>query len=525
MSDFEEEFSSARNNNSDSPKLGRNRDYLWEHFTDIGQAKTGGHRKCHCKYCSSQFNYAKIILMYRHIAHECQAILQDNPQVRKEVIRRLLSLNNQEQSPEESTRKRLKRNTGSPSSTSSSSNSRQLQIDYFSARSIPLREKQEIDRSLLRAFIMCGMSFHTASNIFFKQFLNKLNSMYVPPDRMKLSRDLLIQETILVESKNDEMLNEAQHLTLNMDGWTDQAGHSLYEYNVVTETRKNVILALKDLSEFNHTATFLTDQLDNVLQRSSITSNIVKKIRAIVTDNPDVMKKMRETFISKLLHQHVLSLRCFGHAINLIACDVVKHSFSSKLLSKLSTVTTYFNQSHKFKAILKAEAKRTHVKKETFDSIGDTRWTTVADCLKSFILLRNPLETILCVHGEALPPKVLVVLKQKQLYREIDNLYCIMRVLAYAVGIIQANSATLADCYLILIYITRLMAKLTAQNDTKEFGRFVSKSGNIRLKEFQNDYYLVCFYLHPKYRGAGMLTKNREIVYRTLADIARKLEI
>ncbi|CAF1089619.1 unnamed protein product [Didymodactylos carnosus] len=191
------------------------------------------------------------------------------------------------------------------------------------------------------------------------------------------------------------------------------------------------------------------------------------------------------------------------------------------MLSKLSTVTTYFNQSHKFEAILKAEAKRTHVRKETFDS--DTRWTTVADCLKSFTVLRNPLETIICVYGEELPPKVLVVVKQKQLYHEIDNLYGIMRVLAYAVGIIQANSASLADCYLVLIYITRLMSKLIAQNDTKEFGCFFSKSVNIRLKEFQNDYYLVCFYLHPKYHDAGMLTKSRETVYRTLAEYSKKI--
>ncbi|CAF1140052.1 unnamed protein product, partial [Didymodactylos carnosus] len=233
--------------------------------------------------------------MYRHIAQEFQAILEDNPQVRKEVIRRLLTLNNQEQSPEKSTRKRLKRNIGSSSSQSSSSNSRQLQIDQFSARLIPLQEKQEIDRSLLRAFIMCGISFQTASNIFFNEFLNKLNSMYVPPDRMKLSRDLLIQETILVESKNDEMLNETQHLTLNIDGWTDQAGHSLYEYNVVP----HAVMPERLFSMLDWQNTKRRTKL-NPFTLESVSNIYTYHKNAFNTESPIDMEKIEECLMDEL---------------------------------------------------------------------------------------------------------------------------------------------------------------------------------------------------------------------------------
>jgi hypothetical protein len=69
--------------------LGRQRDYIWMHFTDLGEAKTGGHRKACCKYCQTTFNYAKINMMYAHIAHQCASIVNQNPQGRKETIVRI----------------------------------------------------------------------------------------------------------------------------------------------------------------------------------------------------------------------------------------------------------------------------------------------------------------------------------------------------------------------------------------------------------------------------------------------------
>ena len=93
----------------------------------------------------------------------------------------------------------------------------------------------------------------------------------------------------------------------------------MYEYNAITDTRKAVVLSLIDVSSSSHTADFLGKRLETVLARVSINSNITLKIRAIVTDNPSTMQKMREMFISKPGNQHIIELRCFAHAINLIS--------------------------------------------------------------------------------------------------------------------------------------------------------------------------------------------------------------
>lgn len=179
-------------------------------------------------------------------------------------------------------------------------------------------EQQNIDRCLLRAVIMNGMSFRTVNNNFFVDFIKKLNPSYVLPGRKKLANEILTEEMALVESKNESLLGEAAHLTLNIDGWNDRCGRSLYEYNVITDNRKAIVLSLLDISTYHHTAEFLVQKLESVLARISTNINVTSKIRAIVTDNPTTMRKMRELFISKPGNQHIIELRCFAHAINLI---------------------------------------------------------------------------------------------------------------------------------------------------------------------------------------------------------------
>ncbi|CAF1066407.1 unnamed protein product [Didymodactylos carnosus] len=201
----------------------------------------------------------------------------------------------------------------------SSSTKKQMKMDQYGFRVIPPNEKLDIDRTLLKALIMNGVPFQLVTNSFFLDLTQKLNPSYCPPDKMKLTRQTLTNELLYVEKKNDSILTEASYLTLNLDGWTDQSHRSLYEFSVITENRRAVVLALVDLSAYKHSAEFLLQRLEVVLHRASTTFNITEKIIAIVTDNPNVMEKLRNLFIAKPAYRHILEFRCFAHAINLIA--------------------------------------------------------------------------------------------------------------------------------------------------------------------------------------------------------------
>ena len=200
-----------------------------------------------------------------------------------------------------------------------SSAKKQMKIDQYGSRIIPANEKLDIDRTLLKTLIMNNIPFQVVTNSFFLDLIQKLNPSYCPPDKMKLTRQTLTNELLHVEKKNDSILTEASYLTLNLDGWTDQSHRSLYEFNVITESRRAVVLALVDLSAYRHSAEFLLQRLEVVLHKASTTFNIAEKIVAIVTDNPTVMAKLRNLFVSKPAYRHILEFRCFAHAINLIA--------------------------------------------------------------------------------------------------------------------------------------------------------------------------------------------------------------
>jgi hypothetical protein len=170
---------------------------------------------------------------------------------------------------------------------------------------------------------------------------------------------------------------------------------------------------------------------------------------------------------------------------------------------------------------LKAEAKRIKVNKETLDTMVPTRWPSVVDCLRSFLLLRTSLTTVVTIDKETLPSKIINIVGHRMFFSDIENLHKIMRPLGYAMSLIQSRSATLADCFLILSYLHLVTSEFVANADIRTFGRYVSKVVKQRLDEFQNDYYLSCFYLHPKYRGAGLLTDSRATVFRTIAEYSK----
>ncbi|CAF1523635.1 unnamed protein product, partial [Rotaria sordida] len=135
----------------ESPKLGgRQRDFIWSFFNDMGPAKTPGHREAQCKYCLSCFNFAKLHVMYSYIAYQCDEIVTYNPNARKEIITRMRDF--EQQSPPSRIRRR-----SSEAGSVDQLLSKQYTMDRFTCRILSYSEQQNIDRYLLRAVIMNGI--------------------------------------------------------------------------------------------------------------------------------------------------------------------------------------------------------------------------------------------------------------------------------------------------------------------------------------------------------------------------------
>ncbi|CAJ0754117.1 450_t:CDS:2 [Entrophospora sp. SA101] len=55
-----------------------------------------------------------------------------------------------------------------------------------------------------------------------------------------------------------------------MDGWTDPAGRSIYNYVALTSNGKEYLLKLMDYSQFSHTADFLANEIEQTLVLNNI---------------------------------------------------------------------------------------------------------------------------------------------------------------------------------------------------------------------------------------------------------------
>ncbi|CAF3361201.1 unnamed protein product, partial [Rotaria sp. Silwood2] len=58
----------------------------------MGPAKTTVHRKAQCKCCLWCLNVAKLSMMYSHITHQCDEVVNYDPSAHKEIIMKMCEL-------------------------------------------------------------------------------------------------------------------------------------------------------------------------------------------------------------------------------------------------------------------------------------------------------------------------------------------------------------------------------------------------------------------------------------------------
>ena len=112
---------------------------------------------------------------------------------------------------------------------------------------------------------------------------------------------------------------------LAFDGQTSGTHRSIWNFIVTTPSRKEYLYQLTDLSEEKHTAEYLAEVIENVVNGIG-----ADRISAIVSDNASNVRNARKIIQEKF--PRIENIRCVAHAINLIACDIVKEKFGDRLL-------------------------------------------------------------------------------------------------------------------------------------------------------------------------------------------------
>ncbi|GET65405.1 ribonuclease H-like domain-containing protein [Rhizophagus irregularis DAOM 181602=DAOM 197198] len=373
---------------------------------------------------------------------------------------------------------------------------RQTEIkNFYGGSKIEKGRSDELDQVITKAYVMCNIPFSTIDNLWFIDMIKALEPGYDPPSRRVLSGTLLEAEL----------------------SRTDPRGNNLWAFILLTPSRKEYLLQLEDLSKNSHTAEYLSNVINDIICKVGIS-----KIVAIVSDNAANVASARRIITNE--HPSIINIRCIAHCINLISSDIVKVDQVKCLVKRANILTRYFKNSTLASTWLKEAIDAKNIAGGGLKTYIKIRWTTVHKCTSSVYRLKDALLHVLLDNHEReiSNEAVKAILKKRGFFDDICILSDILELIKKAILMLEGSNVTLADCYLHLLRIAAFFKSMPT-DDYKELRNSCISIFNKRYKEFDEDIYLLGFFLHPKYRGHGIRDNQFERLRKCALRIWKNL--
>jgi hypothetical protein len=281
-------------------------------------------------------------------------------------------------------------------------------------------------------------------------------------------------------------------------------------------SRKEYLYQLSDISEQSHTAEYLSSVIEKVIVDIG-----VSQISAVVSDNALNVRKTRQIIHEKF--PNIENVRCIAHAINLIACDIVKDNFGDRLLCRVNILNTFFKNSHQANSKLAQLIKKKGIVSGGLKLYCKTHWTTASESVNSVINLQQILEEIVADNSHLLTNNnIEKIIQSRNFFSDLRILAFVLELLRKAILTLEARSATLADCFLSLARLTAVLNKLP-KSFNPSFRSHCVKVINEYFTEFDDDKYITCFFLDPNFRSAALKKISLKRIIRCVASIRKRL--
>ncbi|CAB4411425.1 unnamed protein product [Rhizophagus irregularis] len=260
---------------------------------------------------------------------------------------------------------------------------------------------------------------------------------------------------------------------------------SLWAFMLMTGSRKEYLLSLENLSNIRHTGEHLSNVIEKVINKVG-----AKKFVAIVSDNSSNVA---------VAHEVKYIVRC----ANIL----------TKYFKNFTLGSSWLNEAIKSKNI-EGRGLKTYV---------ETRWTTVYKCVHSVWRLKDALQHVLENHKHEISNQAIkTILKKQGFFDDIHVISDILKPIKEAILMLERTYITLADCYLYLLRIATFFKQMP-MNDYRSLKNSCIKAFNKRYKEFDEDIYLLAFFLHPQYKGADIHNTQFERIQKTALNIWKNL--
>jgi hypothetical protein len=170
---------------------GRPKSKVWEHF-EHNSTNHPGHFDAKCKFCNHYWKGGVVKKLEVHLARECENVSIEIKNRYMHIVAKRDGLSDDIMEIETTDNERNKDDT------------------------LSLEQAAFIDRSVLKAFVMCGLPFHIIENPYFINVLKNLKKNYNSPFCEWLSTNLLSEECVRVELKINNLLENSKNLSLGM---------------------------------------------------------------------------------------------------------------------------------------------------------------------------------------------------------------------------------------------------------------------------------------------------------------------
>ncbi|CAG8732002.1 24477_t:CDS:2 [Gigaspora margarita] len=132
----------------------------------------------------------------------------------------------------------------------------------------------------------------------------------------------------------------------------------------------------------------------------------------------------------------------------------------------------------------------------------DSYWHTIYDCVFSIIRHKVPLEIIRNNNPDVVNTSVLAILHARAFFDDLNALAFALHSIKLAISILESCDCLLADCFIGLVRLGAAIKRLP-KNDYCNFCQQVIAIFNKRFAEFDDDAYILCFFLHPEFTTRG----------------------
>ncbi|XP_047128963.1 uncharacterized protein LOC124809189 isoform X2 [Hydra vulgaris] len=376
-----------------------------------------------------------------------------------------------------------KSSLGSVSSISSLTPCKKQRLMSSYTISTNLEQKENIDIKIAKFFFSANVSFKTSENQEFIDMISSLRPGYKPPNRKMLGGELLEKVYEEVNKKMmDQLTQEEKTITIMQDGWSSVTNDPIIAHSAY-DGLNSKILCITDCASNKKTAKYCTELLCNVIKDLKETYN--KEVFAVVTDNENKMKKMRDSI--KETYPNLLTYGCSAHYLNLLEKevthpDVIKH---------VVEVQKYFRNTHQPHGWLRE--KGGHMPQLP----NDTRWNSQIDCIETYI--KNYQIYVEIVDNHDIPIKIRKIIENRAIFREANSLQTQLKIFGVVLDQMQSDSCHLSEC-------VELWLSLLNNPELSHYHTAIKKRCNDALTPI----HYLAYMTNPRFLGKNLPIENED---------------